>query len=64
MLMERILPQPEVIRAIVSEDSPWCGGAHRAAVGPGVRVVIHKVRVAHHPKPPAAAGQTWSGIAA
>ena len=33
MLGEKIVPQSEVITAILLEDSPWCGDPHRIRVG-------------------------------
>ena len=33
VLRERVAPQSEVIRAILSEDSPRCGGPHQVGAG-------------------------------
>ena len=39
MLRERVVPQSEVIRAILLEDSPCCGVPHLAGSTPSVKFI-------------------------
>ena len=52
MLGKHIVPQSEVIRAILLEDSPCCGGSRTGASTAAIDLAVGEAVILLHPPPP------------